>query len=68
VIFHEFTHKTVDCAACRSETAKDLGALFIAIQALEYRFELSDDFFGAVYQIQFFRAKCATFFLTSLPG
>ena len=54
VIFHELAHEAVDRPTGGSETAKDLGALFVAIQGFEYRLELTDDFFGSVYQVQFF--------------
>jgi heme/copper-type cytochrome/quinol oxidase subunit 3 len=45
VVFHEFAHETVDRAAGGSETAKNLGALFVGVQALEYRLELTDNLF-----------------------
>jgi hypothetical protein len=54
VVFHEFAHEAVDRATRGSETAKDLGALFIAAQALEYRLELADNLLGSIYQVQFF--------------
>ena len=34
VIFHELAHEAVDRPTGGSETAKDLGALFVAIRAL----------------------------------
>jgi hypothetical protein len=37
VIFHEPAHGGVDRPTGGSETAKDLGALFVPIQGFEYR-------------------------------
>ena len=37
----------------RGETMENLGALLVVIQRLKHRLELPDDFFGAVYQVQF---------------
>lgn len=46
VIFHEFAHEAVDRATGGGETAKDLRALLVAVQTLEYGFELADDLLG----------------------
>jgi hypothetical protein len=54
VVFHEFRHQAVDRTTGGSETAENLGALLVAIESLEYRLELPNDFFGSIYQIQFF--------------
>ena len=54
VVFHEFRHQAVDRTTRGSETAENLGALLVAIESLEYRLELPNDFFGSIYQIQFF--------------
>ena len=69
VVFHEFTHQAVNGSTGSSETAKNLGAWLVAVQALEYRLELADDFlvricpgWGPLTQ------SIGTFFLTILPG
>jgi hypothetical protein len=54
VVFHEFPHQAVGGATGGSETAKNLGALLVAIQSLKYGLELPDDFFGSIDHIQFF--------------
>jgi hypothetical protein len=58
VVFHEFPHQAVDRATGGSETAENPGALLVAIQSLECRLELPDDFLGAIYQINFSREAC----------
>jgi hypothetical protein len=54
VIFHQFSHQTVDGSAGGGEALQHFRALFVIIQGSEDGFELADDLFCAVYQINFF--------------
>jgi hypothetical protein len=50
VVFHEFRHQAVDRTTGSGEAVKNLGALLVAVQSLEHRLELPDDFLGSIYQ------------------
>jgi len=53
VILHQFGHQTIDSAAGGGEALQHFRALFVLIESAKHRFELADDFFGAVYQVRF---------------
>ncbi len=55
VVFHQFSHQTVDGPASGGQALQHFRALLVIIQSPENSLELADDFFGAVYQINFFR-------------
>jgi len=54
VVFHEFGHKAVDGPAGGGEALKGVGARLILVECTKDAFELADDFFGAVDEIEFF--------------
>lgn len=54
VIFHQFSHQTVDRSTGSGKALQHFRALFVVIQGSEHAFELANDFFGAVHQIDFF--------------
>ena len=55
VVFHQLSHQAVDGPAGGGQALQHFRALFVIIQGPENSLELADDFFGAVYQINFFR-------------
>jgi hypothetical protein len=54
VILHQFSHEAIDGSAGSGEALQHFRALFVIIQGPMNGFELADDFFGAVNQIDFF--------------
>jgi hypothetical protein len=54
VIFQKLTHKAVDRSSGCGKALQDIGALLIFVEATQDALELSDNFLGPVYEIQFF--------------
>jgi hypothetical protein len=54
VIFHQFSHQTIDGSAGSRQALQHFRALFVIVQGSEYSLELANDFLCAVYQIDFF--------------
>jgi hypothetical protein len=54
VVLHKLTHEAVDGPASGGEALENLSAILIVVQGAEDALELSDDFLGAVDEVQFF--------------
>jgi hypothetical protein len=54
VILHELGHEAVNSAAGGGEALEDVGAGVVFVEGAEGAFELADDFFGTVDEIEFF--------------
>jgi hypothetical protein len=65
VIFHEFSHEAIDGAAGCGEALEGVGARLVFIEGAQNAFELADDFFSAVDEIEFFSGGVGHF--PSLP-
>ena len=65
MILHEFGHEGVDGSARGSEALEHVGAVLVFVEAAKHAFELSDDFFRPINQIQLFSRKVRHF--TRLP-
>jgi hypothetical protein len=68
VIFEKLTHQAVDCATRGGEALKNIGARGILFQGALDRFQLSDNFFRAVQEIEFFAGEVRHFEFTTLVG
>jgi len=66
VILHEFRHEGVDGAARGSKALQYVRTMFIFVQAAKNTFELPDDLFCPVDQIQLFSRGVRHFNLTTL--
>jgi len=66
VILHEFRHEGVDGAARGSEALQYVRTMFIFVQAAKNTFELPNDLFCPVDQIQLFSRGVRHFNLTTL--
>jgi len=54
VVFHELAHQAIDGASGGRQSLQDVGALLIVIERAQDGFQLPDDFFGAIDEVQFF--------------
>jgi len=57
VIFHKFGHQTINRAARGGEALEGVGAWIVLVERAKDAFELADDLFGAINQVQFF-SRC----------
>ena len=55
VVLHQFSHQTIDGSPGGGQTLQHLRALLVIVQGSVYGFELADNLFRAVYQVDFFR-------------
>lgn len=68
VVFHQLSHKAIDSAASGGEALEDVGAGFIGVEGAQNAFELADNFFGAIDEIEFFARSVAHIGSTTLWG
>src|SRR5258708_7596857 len=68
VVLHQFSHQTIDGSAGSGQALQHFRALFVIVQSPVYSFELADDFFGAVYQVEFFGGGVGHLSMPTLRG
>ena len=61
MVFHEFGHEAIYGAASGGEALQGVGARFILVEGAKNAFELADDFFGAVDEVEFFSGSVRHF-------
>lgn len=54
VVLHQFGHEAVDGPARGGKTLEYLGARIVVMEAAQDAFELTDDFLGAIHQVELF--------------
>jgi hypothetical protein len=57
VVLHEFRHQAVDSSTGGGQALESIRARIVLVEGAKDAFELADDFFGAVNQVQFF-SRC----------